>query len=278
MAPRRLAGPLPPRPAAGPRRWPRACARSRPDSRRPRRAPRRRDARNARDPRAAPAPRTRARSPPHLNGRAAIEEQARRLREALHVRAEQDRPAGGGRLEDVVPAGGHQAPPDEDARRGLEQVRQLADGVEDDHVGFRPRPLRQRRAPDHPVPRAGRDPSRLVEPLGCRGARTSRAPPQRSRPRANARSTGSSSPRNVLAATKTGRPSRGARQASTGWDGPPSAAAAPTDGASNLRLPVTRIRDGSAPSRSNHPPHWSVWTQTRSRLRRTRRMNQAARR
>ena len=88
------------------------------------------------------------------------------LREALHVRPEQNRLPDRGRLKDVVSAGRHQAAPHEDARRSFVHVGQLPDRVEDDDVRRRASAFRQRRAAGHPVARRGRDPRRLPEALG----------------------------------------------------------------------------------------------------------------
>src|SRR5690606_6854920 len=86
----------------------------------------------------------------HLNGRVLAEELGGNLREVVHVRAEDDRLAVDGRLQDVVPALRDQAAADEDDRRNLQQVGQLADRVEHDDVSARLAVDEQVGPPDDP--------------------------------------------------------------------------------------------------------------------------------
>ena len=72
-----------------------------------------------------------------LDRGAVVEERPRDLREVLHVRTEHDRLAEDRRLEDVVASRVDQAAADEDRGRDLEELRELADGVEDDDVAAR---------------------------------------------------------------------------------------------------------------------------------------------
>ena len=94
------------------------------------------------------------------------EEQLGDLGEVLHVRPEHHRPAPRRRLDHIVPARGHQAPPDEDDGSRPEQRGQLAHRVEHDDL----------------------DPARAV--VGRPAAAHRREPPpgrQRGRPRPRAR-------------------------------------------------------------------------------------------
>ena len=177
------------RPAAAARRRRPASCPSRRGWRRPARAPPRRGAPAGSVGRAVRAGRLELPLVAHLHGRAVAEERLGDLAEVLHVRAEHDRLAEDRRLEDVVPAGRHEAAADEHDRGHLVDLRQFAERVEHDDVGARVAVDRQldRRASRNPSSRASRSTS--ANRSGCRGAMTSSAPGAIGRMRANARST-----------------------------------------------------------------------------------------
>ena len=101
----------------------------------------------------------------HLDGGAVGQERLGDLGEVLHVRAEDDRLAVERRLEDVVSAGRHEAAADEDRRRDLIELRQLADRVEDHRVGARLGVDRQLAAANRGQPFRLAEPLDFVEPL-----------------------------------------------------------------------------------------------------------------
>ena len=74
---------------------------------------------------------------PDLHRGAVVEEGPRDLGEVLHVRTKHDWLPEDRRLQDIVAASVDEAAADEDRGRDLEQLRQLADGVEDDDVAAR---------------------------------------------------------------------------------------------------------------------------------------------
>ena len=106
-----------------------------------------------------------SRSVRHLHGRAVGEKRVGDLREVLHVRAEDDRLAVDRRLEDVVPAGRHEAAADEHRRGDLIELRELADRVEDHRVDARLGVDRQLAAPHRRQPLLPAQALDLGEPL-----------------------------------------------------------------------------------------------------------------
>ena len=136
-----------------------------------------------------------------------------------------------------------QAAADEHDRRDLKQLRQLADRVEDHDVGPRLGVDRQLGAADDAQPFGARERSASAKRSGLRGAMMSSALRHAcARTRANAASTGSSSPLSVLAAMNTGRDGRHPEEAqhAAARRGPAAAPGVSSD--SNFRLPVTVTR------------------------------------
>ena len=107
-----------------------------------------------------------------------LDQSAADLRKVEHVRPEQDRQSEGGGLEHIVsPALDQRTAYERHVRRRVEQ-RQLAHRITDEHLGtgaVRGPPG----AHDRAEPSPARECSGLLEPLGCRGTRTSRLPGSR---------------------------------------------------------------------------------------------------
>src|SRR5262245_27450156 len=119
---------------------------------------------------------------PDLHRRVVADERVDDLLEVLHVRAEQDRLAKDGRLQDVVAAMVHETAADEHDRRHLIELRQLADRVEDDDVGARLRVDRQLRAARGDEARLAREALHFAKAFGLprreNGQRRRRGPLQ----------------------------------------------------------------------------------------------------
>ena len=102
----------------------------------------------------------------HLDGGAVVEERPRDLGEVLHVRTKHDWLPEHRRFQDIVASGVDEAAADEHHGRDLEQLRELADRVEDDDVVARLGIDAQLAAArDVPAGAAGQ-PLDVVEPLG----------------------------------------------------------------------------------------------------------------
>ena len=167
-----------------------------------------------------------------------------------------------------------QAAADEHGRRQLIELRQLADGVEDDDVGARLGIDRQL----GPA-RWSQTPRRAPAARLLRTARDGGAPVIASAPgvvvliRANARSTAASSPCTVLPATITTRPGATRKNRSTLSRGLACETRSASRSESNFRLPVTVTRDGSAPRSISRRADSSLCMQKRSTSASTRRKN-----
>ena len=136
------------------------------------------------------------------------EERPRDLGEVVHVRTKDDWLPEHRRLQDIVASGVDEAAADEHHGRDLEELRELADRVEDDDVGARLGVDAQLGAPRDVPARAPASRSTSSNRSGLRGATISSALVIVARMRWKASSTGSSSPLSVLAAITTGRSGR----------------------------------------------------------------------